>query len=239
MKSSGKYDAIVVLGGGSKRNGELQIDSKIRIRKAVKLFERGEADKMILSGGYTKPMVSEAAKMMEYAIKISDHVQKKDVVLEEKSKDTIGNAYFTKQVMKRKGWRSVIVVTSSFHVPRSELAFRKTFGKKYKINFVGSVYSPKLFLVYVLIGIERKFYEMTKLFFKKVKSGDDKAVAKKLKEYHPEYMPKSRIEKFKKLRDLPEKEAVNKIAQMMDVNEEFVWKNRRFVKFMLKKNGLL
>jgi uncharacterized SAM-binding protein YcdF (DUF218 family) len=134
-----RMKVFVVLGGGITQKGVISKSVHDRIDLAVRKFSQG--NKIIMSGkwygGYNfVPVTTEARAMKEYAV--SCGALFRDVILEEKSKDTIGNAYFVKKLLDSKGVKSFVVVTSDFHVLRSKFIFSKVFGSKYKIEFLGS-----------------------------------------------------------------------------------------------------
>ncbi|MEJ5173392.1 MAG: YdcF family protein, partial [Hydrogenothermaceae bacterium] len=41
------------------------------------------------------------------------------------SRDTLGNAHFTKKICDQKGFKSIILITSAYHMPRSVLTFKE------------------------------------------------------------------------------------------------------------------
>ena len=56
--------------------------------------------------------------------------------LEEESRDTVGNAYFTmKRWLEPNDWTSIRVVTSDFHIPRASWVFQKILGLGYDVAF--------------------------------------------------------------------------------------------------------
>ena len=56
--------------------------------------------------------------------------------LEEESRDTVGNAYFTmKRWLEPNEWTSIRVVTSDFHIPRTAWVFQKVLGLGYDLAF--------------------------------------------------------------------------------------------------------
>ena len=124
-----KADSIICLGGGVEKDGLLTKDSKARVERAVELYQEGLSSTVIFSGGYgfLIPQAlpkTEAQLMKEYAISLG--IPESSILLEEKSKDTIGNAHFTKtDFAKPRYWRNLAVVTSDYHVPRVKLVFGK------------------------------------------------------------------------------------------------------------------
>ena len=62
-------------------------------------------------------------------------VRKSSLLLEEKSKDTIGNAVFSKDiVLKKKLGTDVVVITSNYHLRRALSIFRHVFGSGFIVT---------------------------------------------------------------------------------------------------------
>ena len=65
------------------------------------------------------PIRSEASAMKEYALSLG--IPEMNILAEEKSKDTLGNAFFTKiTYLEKYNWKNVIVITSDFHLNRTK-----------------------------------------------------------------------------------------------------------------------
>lgn len=136
-----KYDAIIVLGGGINKDGSLPRVVKKRVDRAVELYKKGCASRLIMSGKWgvnskiTYPC-TEAEAMEEYAVLCG--ARRDDVLVEKKSQDTLGNAYWSKiTFLKPAKWNKFVVVTSDFHVKRAKYIFSKVFGPEYRMSFVG------------------------------------------------------------------------------------------------------
>lgn len=104
-----RTDAIVVLTGGADR-----------LRTGLDLLEQGRADKLFVSGVYRGNDVKELLRVSqrapeEFACCID---------LGYEARDTIGNASETAGWMAAQGNRSLRLVTSNYHLPRSLLEFR-------------------------------------------------------------------------------------------------------------------
>lgn len=133
--------AIVVLGGGILPDGTLPLVPRTRVERAAELYRGGIAPRMVLSGrcGLTdaEPPVTEAAAMAAYAVELG--IPREALFLEESSKDTLGNAYFTREhFLEPNGWTSIRVVTSDFHLSRAAWVFRKVLGGTYDFSFVSA-----------------------------------------------------------------------------------------------------
>ncbi len=125
--STSTCDVIVVLGNRLKRDGSLGKTARARVEKGVELLQSGLAPILALSGGagYSGPRtgITEATQMKRYAMALG--VPKSAIVLENKSRDTIGNAYYTRDLVKLHGWHSLALVTSESQMERAMFIFRR------------------------------------------------------------------------------------------------------------------
>lgn len=135
--------AIIVLGAGITPTGEPSPASALRTAKAVELAGL-LPDAVLIMSGNTPIRTTEAAKeyteaaiMKKYAVSLGINSQK--VLLENDSRDTLANATLTKKNhLTPRQLRNIIVVTSSFHIPRAEYLFRKVLGSGYAMTFVSA-----------------------------------------------------------------------------------------------------
>ncbi|MEM1318112.1 MAG: YdcF family protein [Pseudomonadota bacterium] len=104
-------DAVVVLTGGS-----------ARIVEGLELVSAGKGKRLLISG------VSEQTSVDALKAINPDFGSLYDccVDVERAALDTIGNARETAKWVEDNGYTSLIVVTSSYHMPRSLLEFRRT-----------------------------------------------------------------------------------------------------------------
>lgn len=105
-----KADAIIVLTGGADR-----------ITSAVDLLGSGLADRMLISGVYpntTKDAIREQVEGPEDLFACC-------VDIDTAALDTVGNAREAARWATENVVRSVILVTSDYHIPRSLLEFRR------------------------------------------------------------------------------------------------------------------
>lgn len=104
-------DGIVVLTGGASR-----------ILDAVELLAAGRGKRLLISGVHRGTTTGEIARTVpEYARLLACCVD-----LDHSAINTVGNAVQTRHWVKNRGFRSLIVVTSSYHMPRTlvELAWQ-------------------------------------------------------------------------------------------------------------------
>lgn len=132
-------DAIVVLGRGVQPDGSLGLIARARVERALQLFDLGVAPRVIFTGkcglmSDASPAITEAAAMARHAR--AQGLSSSAILLEERSQDTIGNAYFVrKQWLDPHRWTSIRVVTSDFHVPRAAWIFGKILGSAFDLAY--------------------------------------------------------------------------------------------------------
>ena len=113
-------DVVVALGGGITAGGEPQPATVARVRRAAALYRSGQAQRIVMSGAYgmydPPPPRAEATAMAEIAVAAG--VSPDAISTETRSRDTIGNIWFTKPLLGGPGRQRVIVVTSGWHAAR-------------------------------------------------------------------------------------------------------------------------
>lgn len=117
-----KADAIVTVSGG---------DNDARIRKTIELYKEGWAPYIIYSGAAAEGDVSNAAAMRNISVKTG--IPKSRIFIEEKSVNTKENAEFTSKIIKDKGYKSIILVTSPYHQRRTMNQFKAELGNDFEI----------------------------------------------------------------------------------------------------------
>lgn len=132
---------IVVLGGGIDLQGKIPLYVYSRLDEAIRL-QKSLGCKILVSGEYSflynkiKPPFTEAFKMEQYLLEKG--IPKSGILKEERSKDTVGNAYYSKKyVFIPKKEKEAIIITSDFQVERVKYIFHKIFGQEYKLKIIG------------------------------------------------------------------------------------------------------
>jgi uncharacterized SAM-binding protein YcdF (DUF218 family) len=100
----GKADAIVVLTGGASR-----------IEDALELLERGHGQRLLITGVHPATRVVELARLTSQ----SPDLFACCVDIDRRALNTTGNAVETGAWVRRHGFRSLVVVTSAYHMPRT------------------------------------------------------------------------------------------------------------------------
>lgn len=134
--SKSHYDAIIVLGCRVQPDGTPSLALQARTRKAVELYNKGYADKIILTGGVGDYAPAESVAAMQYAT-ATLNVDSSVFVLEQESTSTEENAEFAKKAFP--SGDTVLVVSDSYHILRSEKVFGRYFTE---VDGVGRVPIP-------------------------------------------------------------------------------------------------
>lgn len=123
-------DYIVVLGNGlvlDRNNFKLSPESKITTLASGVLYKEKQNQKIILSGGHTKgkDSPSEATKMHEFLETQFPEIPEYNIILEENSLDTAGNAVEVKKLIPDNS--RISLISFGFHLPRAKRIF-ENFG---------------------------------------------------------------------------------------------------------------
>lgn len=135
---------IVILGGGITKNGILPDFVKIRLKKAKEIFNKNKNAKILFCGRYSflyskdnRPIKTEAEAAREYLLGLG--IARRKIYIENKSKDTIGNAYYAKKFyFIPRNEKGAIIITSDFHARRAKFIFQKVFGNDYRFKFIAT-----------------------------------------------------------------------------------------------------
>ena len=119
-------DAIVVLGGATRGDTHLgtlpdlnqQAD---RLVYAAALYKAGKAPVVVVSGG-GQPGARPEAQLMKETLAVMG-VPGRDMLLERASRNTHENALYSAVVLNNRGVRSILLVTSAFHMRRAQALF--------------------------------------------------------------------------------------------------------------------
>lgn len=132
-------DAVLILAGGQRSDGKLHewVRRRAEVGLAVKHTQGSAETPIVCLGGGTphKPPVlrpsgfvlHEGTELADYLI--SQGLDKRHILKEASSYDTIGNGFFAATIHAvPAGWRRLGVVTSDFHMPRSRAIFETCFA---------------------------------------------------------------------------------------------------------------
>ncbi len=123
-------DVIILLGGGMYENvedlsgqGAPSEETTARIITAVRLQKKLNVPVIVSTGKVYPWEGSEAA--IDGRILRDLGVPSSKILLEEKSRDTMENARYSKELCERRNFRRPLLVTSAYHMKRSLLSFQK------------------------------------------------------------------------------------------------------------------
>ena len=111
-------DAIVAISG----------DTGARAESAIGLWKEGYAPLLIFSGGSSDPQSVASAELMKRAA-VAAGVPANAIAVEGTSATTEENAQRVAELMKGRGLRSAILVTSPYHQRRAAILFEREFDR--------------------------------------------------------------------------------------------------------------
>ncbi|MBA4548452.1 YdcF family protein [Thermoactinomyces intermedius] len=113
-----------------------------RLELALQLYRQGRVDYLILSGGLGNNGITEAEGMKNYLVERG--VSPAHLLLEDRSSNTRENLLYSAQIIKRKGFEKITVITHDYHMVRA-LNYARQAGLKVTAS---PVHSKVLFLPY-------------------------------------------------------------------------------------------
>lgn len=110
-------DAITVFGQTPKSDGTPSSGMLSRLEVALELAEQFPDAKIILSGGDVKTQYTEASVMKTWLLE--QGIEENRIILDEKARDTLGNAIGTLAELEKLDAHKLIVVGTMLHIPRA------------------------------------------------------------------------------------------------------------------------
>lgn len=154
-----KSDCIIIL-GCQVRDTTLSQFLKARLDKGIELYNVGFAKYIIVSGGQGPgENISEAEAMKTYLL--SNGINEKDILMEEKSSNTMENLQYSKNIMIEMKLDTAIVVSNKYHLKRASIMAKRVglnasysgvFVSKYFFNEVYGFFReiPGIIRLYIL-----------------------------------------------------------------------------------------
>jgi uncharacterized SAM-binding protein YcdF (DUF218 family) len=119
-----RVDVLLVLGSPTWIDGTLTANQRWRVDEAVREFRAGRAPRILFAGGRTTLQYVEADTMARYALR--QGIPESAVLEERGSRTTLENIEDSQEILDANGWRSVEVISSPEHLPRTALLLRST-----------------------------------------------------------------------------------------------------------------
>ena len=120
-----RVDAIVVLGAGVGETGSPGKSTLERARYGAELFHKGFAPYLIFSSGYIYTY-QEAEDMKLVATSLG--VPPAAIILETDSASTYESVRNVKEILEKKRWHSILLVSAPYHMRRVASVFQKSGG---------------------------------------------------------------------------------------------------------------
>jgi uncharacterized SAM-binding protein YcdF (DUF218 family)/glycosyltransferase involved in cell wall biosynthesis len=115
-------DAIVVFAGGVGESGQAGSGYQERLKTAVDLYREGYAPRIIISSGFV--VAFKEAEVMR-GLAIASGVPPAAIVLETHAANTRENVVFTRDILQREGWSTILLVSAPYHMRRALAVWRK------------------------------------------------------------------------------------------------------------------
>ena len=116
-------DVGVVFGNKVEPWGEPSPSLASRLDKAVLLYQQGMYPKVIVSGGFGKEGWDEAQVMADYLS--ARGVPRGAILIDSQGNNTYLTALHTASLAKEHGFKSFVLVSHFYHLPRAQLTFSR------------------------------------------------------------------------------------------------------------------
>jgi len=184
-KTNLRVDAVIVLANLMDSSGVLNLESSARAEKSVEIYNQLQAKNLVTCGwAYRDDSNITIAEAFKNHIITRYGIPSERIIAEKNSRDTVGDAYFTKTTLALpKAWRKIYVVTSDYHVERTKEIFKFIYGNDFSIDVIG----VELTANELTLRNELKSLEAFRNTFKGVQEGNDLQIFARLKRQHPFY----------------------------------------------------
>ncbi len=120
-QATSRYDVIIVLGAAVWPNAQPSPALRRRMRHAIALYQGGQGQRLLVTGGLGVHSPTEAAVMQRLALEAG--IPEPCIVLEDQATSTLSSALLCSRLCQQHGWHTALVVTDAYHLPRTLLAF--------------------------------------------------------------------------------------------------------------------
>lgn len=136
VSQNNRRHLIVGIGEGVNLDGWLTLNSILVAAKVFQLLRNGEADIALFSGKGNHAHLdverpTDAGAMKEWIRSLG--VEESKIMIDERSTDTFGDAYYSKLIAMREGFNSILLVAGPWHMERALWLFKMTYGPGYSI----------------------------------------------------------------------------------------------------------
>ncbi|MFJ9450884.1 YdcF family protein [Herbaspirillum sp. NPDC101397] len=131
-----EFDATIVLANLMDQYGVLNDETRSRLEKGCLTITERRSPVLITCGWNYRPdsVICIADAMRTHAVE-KLNLSGDKILTEKTSRDTVGDAVFTKKNFALpQNWRRILVVTSAYHASRTQQIFEFIYGGQYKIQ---------------------------------------------------------------------------------------------------------
>ncbi|NBO19193.1 MAG: YdcF family protein [Proteobacteria bacterium] len=178
------FDAVIVLANEMDPSGALNTESVLRANLAARLLDELPAAFVVTCGwAYRKDSCVRIADAFKSYL-VGMGVKPDKIITEITSRDTVGDAVFTKlNVAEPRRFTKLCVVTSNYHVPRTSKIFNFVYGSGYAIRVEGANVEYSEAVIAKELASERAFAKT----FSHVLAGNNDQIMDALRCHHPFY----------------------------------------------------
>lgn len=133
-------NTIIVLGGGRLNEGDLTTLSTQRLDKGVELYQQGVSGRFFALGGQYSTYREEAIRFdttgaeLRRDYLVSHGVPSENIELVSDGRDTLYEAFASRERVKKLGITEIYLVTSDKHMRRASFIFQRILGDKIIIH---------------------------------------------------------------------------------------------------------
>ncbi|QYN50839.1 MULTISPECIES: YdcF family protein [Apibacter] len=151
-------DVGVIFGTKNKKDGSMPMSLIRRLNIGLKLYNEGQVQKLIVSGGLANKNFCEADLMQEYLLEHG--VLLSDIILDNKALNTEENVENSLKIMKDNNYRKLIIISQYYHISRIKLMY-------YKLGFynLGSASSHHYSKRHHYMSLIREFFAYYYYYF--------------------------------------------------------------------------
>jgi len=143
-------DAIVVFGGGVGEDGSPGKSTIERARFSTDLYKKGFAKHIIYSSGYIYEH-NDAENMKLFAMSMG--IPEENIILEKKANSAYENVKFTTDILRKKGFDKILLVSSPYNMKRSSLIY-DNIADDIEVRYT-PVPNPQFYYRHKKIGLEQ------------------------------------------------------------------------------------
>jgi hypothetical protein len=116
--------AVAVLSHLMSEDGVLGVESVARVERAVEIFKDHRGDLLLTSGwDYRDDSDLEIGRVVSNYLVENFDLDPRHILVDTNSRDTVGDAYFLRRQLCKLEVNQLFVVTSDYHVARTEMIF--------------------------------------------------------------------------------------------------------------------